>query len=142
MVHVIQLRRDKLAEAMVAAGMSQQKHLATAMDMSEPAISRALNYGRFGEGFVANLLGCFPAARFEDLFEVVDRAHTRTLEQAADRVGVPVDWYRKRLNTGHLPGRMTRSRWSLCERDIAAAIEYCEVNRITTHPAMLNRPAP
>ncbi|MBM4513145.1 hypothetical protein GS438_07650, partial [Rhodococcus hoagii] len=38
----LRIRRDKLAEAMVAAGMSQQKHLATAMDMSEPSIHRIL----------------------------------------------------------------------------------------------------
>ncbi|NKR57481.1 hypothetical protein GS474_15905 [Rhodococcus hoagii] len=63
------LRLDKLNERMEAAGMKHQKDLAAAMRMSEPAISRALNYGRFGRKFVDNLLAAFPDSAYEDLFE-------------------------------------------------------------------------
>lgn len=63
------LRLDKLNEHMKAAGMEHQKDLAAAMHMSEPAISRALNYGRFGRKFVDNILAAFPNLAYEDLFE-------------------------------------------------------------------------
>ncbi|MGW2095796.1 hypothetical protein [Promicromonospora sukumoe] len=63
------LRLDKLTEHMEAAGMRHRKDLAAAMHMSEAAISRAFNYGKFGRKFIDNLHAVFPDVRREDLFE-------------------------------------------------------------------------
>lgn len=68
----LRIRRDKLAEAMVAAGMSQQKHLATAMDMSEPSIHRILKERDIQGKTLARLLAALPDANFYELFEIVD----------------------------------------------------------------------
>ncbi|WP_139810463.1 XRE family transcriptional regulator [Prescottella equi] len=123
MAYAIRLRRDELEHHMAAAGMTQQKDLAAAMHMSEPAISRALNHGRFGEGFIAGLLGAFPSLAFEDFFEIVAEERRYTVRQAAQRLGAPEAWYTEQLIAGVLPGRMIRSQWWLTERDIAACVD-------------------
>lgn len=79
MAATLRIRRDKLAEAMVAAGMSQQKHLATAMDMSEPSIHRMLNERAMKAQTLARLLAALPDANFYELFEVVDESEARSL---------------------------------------------------------------
>lgn len=113
---------------MAAAGMEQQKDLAAAMHMSEPAISRGLNHGRFGEGFIAGLLGAFPGLAFEDFFEIVAEERRYTLRQAAQRVRAPEAWYTEQLIAGSVPGRMIRSQWWLTDRDIAAAADLREIS--------------
>lgn len=74
----LRIRRDNLAEAMVAAGMSQQKHLADAMGMSEPSIHRMLNERAMKAQTLARLLAALPDASFEDLFEIVDESEARS----------------------------------------------------------------
>lgn len=113
---------------MAAAGIEQQKDLAAAMHMSEPAISRAINHGRFGEGFIAGLLGAFPGLAFEDFFEIVTELRRYTVKQAAQMVGVTEAWYTEQLIAGSVPGRMIRSQWWLTDRDIAAAADLREIS--------------
>lgn len=113
---------------MAVAGMGRQKDLAAAMHMSEPAISRALNYGRLGEGLIAGLLGAFPDLTFEDFFEIVTDERRYTVKQAALRVGVPEVWYTEQLIAGAVPGRMIRSQWRLTDRDIIAAADLREIS--------------
>lgn len=72
--YVIRLRRDELEHHMAVAGMGRQKDLAAAMHMSEPAISRALNYGKLGTRLIAGLLATFPDLEFSDLFEIVEES--------------------------------------------------------------------
>lgn len=74
----LRIRRDKLAEHMAAAGMSQQKHLADAMGMSEPSVHRILKEREIQGRTLARILAALPDATFDDLFEIVDETEARS----------------------------------------------------------------
>jgi hypothetical protein len=56
------------------------------------------------------------------------------LDEAAARLHVSPEWYKRQLRARKFPGRKIAGRWMLTAEDIAAAVESCAVPAITVQP--------
>ncbi|MGV9742810.1 hypothetical protein [Nocardia farcinica] len=66
---------------------------------------------------------------------------TYDLDHVVQRTGVPsVDWLRRKLNAGLVPGRRAGRTWRMTESDIAALVDY--IARPARRQSVADAPAP